>query len=145
MSFSLPRKPLKRTPMPRGKVGLKRASFDRTSRANFGHLKRRKALGTPGKGTSKNRRALRVFKVRVGRYLIDRCERRGGNCTGAEQLTWAHGRKRRELLEGELEDFAIVCCVNCHREMDEGMSHEGMAAEVSRIIALRPERYLEAA
>lgn len=108
--------------------------------------KRNYRLNKVGKTGRKNARALKVFKAECVRQGVDeRCERRGKNCTGTEQLTWAHGRKRSKLREGELEHFAIVCCVNCHREMDEGMTHEEMANEVERIIAGRDERRLEAA
>lgn len=130
---------LRRTPFVR-KPGSKGPSRDTPLERS------RKRIRAVGKKGLKSARALRVFKKAVARLGLDeRCERRGPNCTGTEQLTWAHGRKRSELKAGELESFAIICCVNCHREMDEGMSHEGMAAEVSRIIALRPERHLEAA
>lgn len=109
-------------------------------------LQRGTPPGRQGKGGRKNARALRVFKRDCREQGVDeRCERRGPNCTGTENLTWAHGRKRVLLREGELEHFAIVCCVNCHGEMDEGMTHDEMADEVERIIALRPERRLEAA
>lgn len=102
-------------------------------------------LSKEGKTGRENRKALRVFKKDAARYSIDGCEARYEGCTGKENLTWAHGRKRRELQGDELQHFAIVCCAVCHRRLDEGMSHERMANEVSRIIALRPERYLEAA
>jgi hypothetical protein len=127
-------RPMRRT------APLRRSPFDpRKARM------RRTALAKAGRKTRENARALRVFKKDCAKYGIDRCERRGPHCTGMENLTWAHGRKRRELLGGELERFAIVCCVNCHRELDEQMTHEEMAAEVDRLIQLRPERYLEAA
>jgi hypothetical protein len=117
---------------------LARAPFRRDVRGNYGGLK-------AGKKMRENRRALSVFKKECARLGIERCEVRGPNCTGTEDLTWAHGRKRRELLEGELETFAIVACAICHRPLDEELTHAEMAAEVSRIIQLRPERYLEAA
>lgn len=125
---------LRRSQMPRRKSPLCRASAGRGKLRKVGKVGRR------------NVRALRVFKKDCAEQGVEeRCERRGRNCTGTENLTWAHGRKRDELREGELEHFAIVCCVNCHREMDEGMSHEEMAAEVRRIINLRDGRRLQAA
>jgi hypothetical protein len=133
--MSLPRHTfLPRSPIKRGDSRLGRA----VSKAR-GRIRR------VGKKGLENRRALAVFKRECVRLGIDRCEVRGSHCTGAEDLTWAHGRKRRELLEGELETFAIVACRNCHRPLDEELTHAEMAAEVSRIHGLRPERYLEAA
>jgi hypothetical protein len=97
-----------------------------------------------GKKDRENRKALRAFKLECAGFGIERCECRYEGCKGIPD-TWAHGRKRRELLEGELEKFAVAACTVCHRRLDEDMSHEEMAAEVARLIALRPERYLEAA
>lgn len=106
---------------------------------------RRTKLKKVGKKGRESVRALRVFKKECARLGIDRCEVRGPHCTGTENLTWAHGRKRRELKPGELERFAIVCCVNDHRILDEELSHDEMAERVTYYISLRPERYLEAA
>lgn len=129
------------SPIKRGRFKRKSAEDARRSRERV-----RGRLRKVGKVGRRNARALRVFKKECVRQGVEpRCERRGRRCTGTEQLTWAHGRKRRELRDGELESFVIVCCVNCHREMDEGMSHEEMANEVARIIADRPNKMMEAA
>jgi hypothetical protein len=104
----------------------------------------RKRIRAVGKKGLENRRALKVFKKECARLQIERCEAGYEGCTG-EPDTWAHGRKRRELLEGELETFAVIACLVCHRRLDERMSHEEMAAEVRRIIAGRADRLAEAA
>jgi len=105
----------------------------------------RQRIRKVGRQGRENARALRIFKRECARLgLGERCECGYEGCTGQPD-TWAHGRKRRLLRPGELERFAVVACVNCHRKLDEQMSHEEMAAEVDRIIQLRPERYWEAA
>jgi hypothetical protein len=119
--------------------------YPRTNIRRGSGPKRSSRMKKVGKKMRESKRALGVFKRECARLGIERCEVRGQHCTGADDLTWAHGRKRRELKEGELEEFAVVACRNCHRPLDEDMSHDEMAAEVTRIIGLRPERYLEAA
>jgi hypothetical protein len=104
----------------------------------------RKRIRTVGKKGLANRRALAVFKRECVRLQIERCEVRYDGCFG-EATTWAHGRRRRLLKPGELETFAVAACIPCHTTLDQKMSHEECAKEVTRIIALRPERYLEAA
>jgi hypothetical protein len=145
---------VKRPPIPRGKgfssrSPLARVAFERKERSEDKKKVERERLRTKrlravGKKGRENGRALRVFKKECARLGIERCEVRYSVCTGIPD-TWAHGRKRRKLREGELETFAVAACKACHRVLDEDMTHEQMAAEVGRIISLRPDRYLEAA
>ena len=65
-------------------------------------------------------------EVRVSRY-----------CTPTTMLTWAHGRKRRLLRDGELESLVCLCCQNCHHILDEVMSHEEMLRVVQNVIDCR--------
>lgn len=106
--------------------------------------KSRKRMRKAGKGGRENRRALSVFKRECARLGVERCEVRYEGCQGHPD-TWAHGRRRRFLKEGELETFAVAACTVCHRVLDEVLSREDCAKEVTRLIGLRPERYLEAA
>jgi hypothetical protein len=107
-------------------------------------VSRRRALRAKGKKGKASQKALGVFKRECARLGIERCEVRYEGCFGVPD-TWAHGRRRRLLKEGELEAFAVAACAPCHFILDTTMSHAETAEEVTRIIGLRPERYLEAA
>ena len=97
-----------------------------------------------GKVGRRNARALGVFKRECARLGIERCELRFEGCTGTENLTWAHGRKRRHLKEGELETFAVVACASCHWKAEK-RGEPVMTPIIERCIAGRGERRLQAA
>ena len=65
------------------------------------------------------------------------CEFRYEGCTGGFMLTPAHSMKRRFIqTESDYREIGIAC-INCHRILDEKMTHETMRAEVLRVIRLR--------
>jgi hypothetical protein len=101
------------------------------------------ALKPVGKQGRANARANRFLKRECERLGIERCEFGYSDCTGALFLSHAHVAKRRELLAGELETAAAVACFNCHRKLDEGMSHTEMRAAVEEALAKRADRYVE--
>jgi hypothetical protein len=64
-------------------------------------------------------------------------------CTGREQLTWAHNAKRRKLSTEDLTHAALIC-VNAHNII-EVLPPEEMRRIVDEIIADRPNKQMEAA
>jgi hypothetical protein len=57
------------------------------------------------------------------------------DCTGSEQLTWAHNAKRRKLSTEDLTHAALIC-INAHNVI-EVKSPEEMKAIVDEIIQIR--------
>jgi hypothetical protein len=68
---------------------------------------------------------------------ITSCEFLFRGCTRTMFLTPAHSRKRREIENEEQLREVAVACVNCHRKLDEEMSHEEMWRHVTRVRELR--------
>lgn len=70
--------------------------------------------------------------------LYDVCEARLTGCWNTD-LTWAHGKKDRELSMAEREFLVIRACTLCHGILDEEMGHQGMLEFVESVIAERRE------
>ena len=68
--------------------------------------------------------------------LYDVCEAKLDGCWNKD-LTWAHGKKDRELSMAERESLVIRCCTVCHRKLDEDFGHEGMLKFVLDVIKRR--------
>jgi hypothetical protein len=104
-------------------------------------MKRRSTpLNRVGKKGRANAKANRERRPKFEAMGVTRCEVNFEGCTGGYDVTWAHGRKRRKLLPGELEDFVCVACTRCHRRLDEEMTHEEMADKVREIVNNRETR-----
>lgn len=85
----------------------------------------------------------------VRRQIIAQLERQGivycefgfDGCTRNDYLSLAHSMKRRFLGSGDDRKWRIrevaLACWNCHRILDEVMSHEEMAEAVREAIAAR--------
>lgn len=68
--------------------------------------------------------------------LYDVCEARLDGCWNTD-LTWAHGRKDRELSMAERQFLVIRACTPCHRILDEEMSRQEMLEFVETVITNR--------
>lgn len=83
------------------------------------------------------------LKKRFAAWGITRCEFAFIGCTRSQQLSFAHAVKRRFLsataAPGTAEhiETVAVCCLVCHQQLDEGMSHQAMRASVLSVIATR--------
>jgi hypothetical protein len=64
------------------------------------------------------------------------CEFRFQGCYYDASGGFAHCRKRRNLLEGEIWHVGLAC-LHCHTCLDEKMSHEDMHNEVHKVIEKR--------
>lgn len=62
------------------------------------------------------------------------CEFRYEGCMGTFGQALAHSRKRRYITSKEQYWEVGLACVQCHKKLDEQMSHEEMESEVKRII-----------
>jgi hypothetical protein len=68
---------------------------------------------------------------------IDYCEFGFPGCLKGIMLTPAHSRKRRKIENDEQLAEVAVCCIPCHRVLDEQMTHADMEAAVKKAIARR--------
>ena len=98
---------------------------------------RSRRINPVGKKGRANARANRERKPLYEKAEITRCEVRGPRCTPDNYLTWAHGRKRRNLKPGELEDFTVLACQNCHWDVLEKGGELKMTPLVQAIIDAR--------
>lgn len=85
-----------------------------------------KRLG-PGKKTNEWATVRRELKVEFERLGVTRCQ----ICLADNALGFAHCRKRRELLEGEIYHCALLCN-RCHDELEIG-DRDVMHDEVHRL------------
>lgn len=58
------------------------------------------------------------LKKRFAANGITECELGYDGCWRDNALSFAHGRRRRFLLEGELEHLTVLCCTPCHERLD---------------------------
>lgn len=122
------------------RTAMKRSQIAR--KPDHVQLRRRRAtlatIGKKGREWAHVRGELKRMLTTLG---IDRCEFRFKDCTDRENLSLAHSMKRRFLGKGEERERLIrevgVACLNCHRELDERMTHEQMATAVRGVIARR--------
>ncbi len=68
----------------------------------------------PGKKTREWERIRRKIKPEFEAQGITSCEFRYPLCQGGYMLSFAHGKKRRNLVGDELEKFVGLACQNCH-------------------------------
>lgn len=137
------RKPLTRSVQSMKRVGFrKRIHVDAAQNSQLNRLRKAclrqggslKAHGKKAKLRELFNRQLRArFRAMS---LYDVCEARLTGCWNTD-LTWAHGRKDRELTMHEREFLVIRACTPCHRKMDEDMGHEGMLVFVLGVIERR--------
>jgi hypothetical protein len=69
--------------------------------------------------------------------LLNACEARLPGCWPNGDLTWAHGKKDRELSMEERKYLVIRACTVCHHKLDEQMSHAEMLEFVQGVIERR--------
>lgn len=68
---------------------------------------------------------------------INSCEFRYDGCMQTFGQALAHSRKRR-FITSKSEYWEVgLACIQCHKQLDERMSHEEMESEVKRIIEER--------
>lgn len=75
----------------------------------------------------------RKLKIRFAAVGIMVCELRYPRCTFDDMLTWAHTKKRRHLLDGELSRV-VLACINCHSEAEllgEAKMHQRLEAVIN--------------
>jgi hypothetical protein len=106
-------------------------------------LARRKPVNKVGPRTRASNKARAVNKARDERNNETTCEVRLPGCLVNMAIDYSHGRKRRELLPGELESFVVRACRHCHNEMELKLSHEALAAKHQEIIESRQTRLPE--
>lgn len=92
--------------------------------------------GKKGNAWKTTRRQLKKESAAMG---ITRCELNYPNCTGDDQLGFAHGRKRTRLKGNELHDLCCLICNNCHSRI-EFSGPEAMLAVVESVISERDIR-----
>jgi len=76
------------------------------------------------------------LKKKFERMGIVECELRYDGCWRDNALSFAHGRRRRFLLEDELEQLVCLACTPCHQIL-EAKPAEEMLAIVREVIASR--------
>lgn len=136
--------PTSKTPRTLGrKKPLRPGDTAARARVRRAALKRSKKIRKVGKKGRASLEANKVLKAECERLQIYSCEVGFEGCRRDDLLTFAHCAKRRELLPGELETKAVLCCQVCHRVLDEEMGHAEMRAFVERKLAERPARYDE--
>lgn len=88
-----------------------------------------------GKRTKEWQQTRERLKPRFEAVGITKCEFRFEGCWRDNGLTFAHIRKRRNLLPGELEKVALAC-IPCHDKL-ELMPEPVMCQTVCDVIARR--------
>jgi hypothetical protein len=92
-----------------------------------------------GKKTREWERVRRGLKKRFMAAGITTCEVKLPQCWRSEALSFAHGKKRRELTGRELSELVVLSCAPCHTSI-EGLSHDEMFSIVWNIIANRKQQ-----
>ncbi len=115
--------------------GFKRKSYDwKRPDKSRGFSRRLKA----GKRTKAWEAARRALKLKYAQMGITSCELRYPGCKGDDWLSFAHGRKRRNLVGDELSTLTILCCTPCHDKIEFLLPDE-MLRIVNDTIAARKE------
>lgn len=126
----------------RDPFGLRRRRVMKKSTSSFSTFRIQKfkrgrvLLNRVGPRTREWRNTVVRLKKRYAAMGITSCELRYEGCFGNEALGFAHGRKRRKLLKGELEHLCILLCNFCHDKI-EFLPAEEMLAIVESVIANR--------
>ena len=129
--------PKLRKPMKRGtsRLGAGKRALGASNGLKQPSSKPRKPLNQVGKKGAEWIK-VRNWLRRHFRYAgIMSCEGRLKGCTFDDMLSWAHCRKRRKLLEGEIYHVALLC-LNCHNTI-ERLTHEEMHHEIHLLISKR--------
>lgn len=96
----------------------------------------RTAFKSNGPKTKANKKANAQLKRKFEAQGITSCELGYTDCTRDNFLSWAHGRKRRHLKEGELETLVCLACIVCHQVI-ERLPEAQMTKIVKEIIRAR--------
>lgn len=90
-----------------------------------------------GKRTLEWDRTRRKLKIAFERAGITSCEIMESSwCTGDHNLSFAHSLKRRFITtQAQLEEV-VLCCVNCHENI-EALGHKRMARTIRTMITAR--------
>lgn len=89
-----------------------------------------------GKKTREWEKVRRQLKKRFMAAGIIECEIGFAQCWRDNGLSFAHGKKRRELIGDELKTLVVLACAPCHTAI-EGMDREYMLHRIMGIIANR--------
>lgn len=128
---------MKRTPL-RRKTPLRRSAALKADPAKIAEWKRRTAkelpkLGKRGKAWSAARAQA---KVQFQAAAITECEARKEGCWRNNGLGFAHLKKRRNLVQGELQ-IVVLLCNPCH-DIFELLPEAEMGRQLQEIINARP-------
>lgn len=116
----------RRTPL-KAKTSMKRTAMK---------PKRKKICLWVGKKTRQWITVRARLKRRFDAASITTCELGYPGCWKDESLGFAHGRKRRQLKDNEIETLTILVCNPCHDKI-EVLSAPAMLAIVQSVIAER--------
>jgi len=89
-----------------------------------------------GRRTKANKASNARLKKRFAAMGIESCELGYPDCTRREFLSWAHGKRRRHLVDNELDELVILACIPCHENLDR-LPAEATLAIVQSVIAER--------
>lgn len=95
-------------------------------------------LNANGRKTQDWIKVRRELSIEFAAAGITSCELKYEGCWGEKALGWAHGRKRRNLRDGELKSLVALVCNPCHGRI-EYLPPEEMLAIVQDVIARREE------
>lgn len=96
---------------------------------------KRSSLNRIGKKTAEWIKVRKWLKDHFRFAGIEMCEARLSGCWYENALSFAHCRKRRKLLEGEIYHVALLC-IPCHN-LYELLSHEEMHTAIHELIDKR--------
>lgn len=127
-------------PAPQKRLANRQAvSAEPSSGPVSGPILRQQSVRKPLKAIGKRGRewinARSWLKKRFNWAGIIYCEARLQGCHLDNMLSFAHCKKRREMLEGEIYHVALLC-LHCH-EIYERLSHEDMHARIHELIEKR--------
>lgn len=122
----------RRTPLRAKKPWQKGGKIDRNSVKT---PKKQKPMKRVGKRTAAWDSLRARMKPEFERAGIVGCECRYQGCAGLTMLSFAHSKKRRNVVGAELEECALAC-IPCH-DVLELLPEEQMSARVRTIIAAR--------
>jgi hypothetical protein len=88
-----------------------------------------------GRKTREWEKIRRELKIRFERVGIISCEIRLKQCWGGYALSFAHTKKRADMLPGDIE-IAVLACAPCHTAV-EGMKKDAMQSLLESIILER--------
>lgn len=125
--------PARKAPMRQKKPWPKGGKIDRKAVTT---PKKQKPMKRVGKRTAAWDSLRAKMKPEFERAGITRCECRYEGCTGAAMLSFAHSKKRRNIVGAELEECALAC-TTCHDVLENEYGEAEMTRLVREIIAAR--------